>query len=398
MKSCSFFRSGLAAGIVGLLGFFVGMPWAGSLQAQDVDAVQKRLLRAVKHRELSMEQATMMMRVLRDSAHQGQADRGRPPQGRRDQARRQNEGRPMQPNRQGRPRQDSDRRSDRDRGQDLEQRFDQLMQAIDYSVRAGQISEEEAGHQRREAERWMENQHHEGDHHEGEHDERVYHDRMEEFERMFAQRIREIDEAVRSGQISEEEANRYRRITERWFESQHREGGHDDEGRHEREHDEREHDERAYHEELERMFAQRMREIDEAIRSGELSEEEADHHRGEVERWFELQHREGGHDEREHDEREHDERAHHGRMEDLERAFAQRMRAFEEAVRAGEISEEEANRYRMELERWMESQHREGRQDEHEHEHEHEHGPDHDREEHRDGEPREAEAARKADK
>jgi len=111
MKSCSLFRSGLAAGIVGLLGFFVGMPVAGSLQAQDVDAVQKRLLRAVKHRELSMEQATMMMRVLRDSAHQGQADRGRPPQRRQDQGRRQNEGRPMQPNRQGGPRPDSDRRS-----------------------------------------------------------------------------------------------------------------------------------------------------------------------------------------------------------------------------------------------------------------------------------------------
>ena len=242
MKSYSLFRSGLAAGIVGLLGIFVCSSLVGSLPAQDVDAVQKRLLRAVKHRELSMEQATMMMRVLRDSTHQGQADRGRPPQGRQDQRRqdqgrrqpdRQNEGRPRQPNREGGPRQGSDRRSDYDQGkwwisnpkQDLEQRFDQLMQAIDYSVRAGQISEEEADHQRREAERWMENQHREGGQHAREHDERAY---REELERMFAQRMREIDEAVRTGQISEEEADGHRRETERWMESQHREGGHDD--------------------------------------------------------------------------------------------------------------------------------------------------------------------------
>ncbi len=84
----------IAVPLMFVIGWFTSEP----LQAQDVDAVQKRLLRAVKHRELSMEQATMMMRVLRDSAHQGQADRGRPPQGRQEQGRRQpdrqNEGRP----------------------------------------------------------------------------------------------------------------------------------------------------------------------------------------------------------------------------------------------------------------------------------------------------------------
>ena len=268
-------RNGLVSWMVVLLGISAGSPLLGSLQAQDMDAVQKRLLRAVKQRELSMEQATMMMRVLRDSsnhgAHSGQIDRGRrqpahQEQGRQEQGRRQsgqqNEGRRVPLDRPDGRRQGTDRRPD--------------------------------------------------------------HDRMKELERMFAQRIREIDEAVRAGEISEEEANHHRGETEQWFESQHREGGHDEEG-----HRQRGHDERAHHEELERMFGQRMREI-------------------------------------------------------------------EEAVRSGQISEEEANRYRMEAERWMESEHREGEQDEHEHEHEH--GPDQDREEDRDGEPGEAEAAREADK
>ena len=324
----------MAVPLMFVIGWFTSEP----LQAQDVDAVQKRLLRAVKHRELSMEQATMMMRVLRDSTHQGQADRGRPPQGRQDQRRqdqgrqdqgrqdqgrrqpdRQNEGRPRQPNREGGPRQGSDRRSDYDQGkwwisnpkQDLEQRFDQLMQAIDYSVRAGQISEEDADHQRREAERWMESQHREGDHHEGEHNERMH---PEELERMFHQRMREIEEAVRSGQISEEEADGHRRETERWFESQHRR---------ERDHDHDEHGDRDDRDErderLQREFDEKIHAIEEAVRSGEMSKEEAGRARMEMERWFEDQHRrerEHGDDEREDDEREDDEREDDEREDD----------------------------------------------------------------------------------
>ena len=175
----------MAVPLMFVIGWFTSEP----LQGQDVDAVQKRLLKAVaKHRELSLEQAAMMMRVLRDSTHQGQADSGPPPtrssgskasgsrvgriKGRQDQGRRQpdrqHEGRPRQPNREGRP---ANKAPIVDRTTTKESRASRTQSriwsrgSISWCRRATirsvpmQISEEDADHQRSEAERWMESQH-----------------------------------------------------------------------------------------------------------------------------------------------------------------------------------------------------------------------------------------------
>ncbi len=142
-----------------VIGWFTSEP----LQGQDVDAVQKRLLKAVAKQELSLEQAAMMMRVLKDSSNQGRQqqgrqDQGRQQQGRQDQGRqqqgRQDQGRPMQQNRQGGPQRGPDRRSSQnDMMKQLERAFHDRMREIDEAVRSGQISEDDANRQREELER-----------------------------------------------------------------------------------------------------------------------------------------------------------------------------------------------------------------------------------------------------
>ena len=243
----------IAVPLMFVIGWFTSEP----LQGQDVDAVQKRLLKAVAKQELSLEQAAMMMRVLEDSAHPGHQDQGRQDQGRQQQGRqeqgrqqqgRQDQGRQQQ-GRQDHGRQDQGRQ---DQGRQQQGRQDQGRQDQGRQDQGRPMQQNRQGGPQRGPDRRS-----------------SQNDMMEQLERAFHDRMREIDEAVRSGQISEDDANRQREELERHVRTEQQRRGDRDQPQ---------------NNDLERMFAERMRAIEEAVRSGQLSEDDANRQREELER------------------------------------------------------------------------------------------------------------------